>query len=87
MLLFVVCCRLGLLVVAGRQGSRGEVVSVRQRWRSDEVVGPANVVLAAHRRRALATSEQIWNQEIAVRISLPQSAVGVLVADLAEFRR
>ena len=83
-----------LLVVAGRQCSRvhgrffGKVVtSVRQRRWPDEIVRSANVVLAAHRRRALATSEQIWDQEIAVRIPLPQSAVGVLVADLAEFRR
>ena len=44
---------------------------VKQRRRSDQIVRPANVGLAAGRRGALATTEQVRDQEIAVRIRLP----------------
>lgn len=32
---------------------------------------------------ALAATEQVWNQEVAVSVAVPKAAVGVAVADVA----
>lgn len=32
---------------------------------------------------ALTTTEQVWNQEVAMCIAVPQTAVGVAVTDVA----
>lgn len=59
----------------------------RKRRGPHETIRSAHVSLAAHRRGALTTAEQIRNQEVAVRFRVPEAAVGVLVTHLAEFRR
>lgn len=80
-----------LLVSFGRfsvsEGGRGGLPVAEQRRRSDEIVRSARVVFPAHRRRALASAEQVRNEEIAVRVFLPQATVGVLVTNLADLGR
>lgn len=54
---------------------------------SHEVVGSTYVAFATHRRGALAATEQIRNEKIAMRLEIPEATVSVFVAHLAEFRR
>lgn len=65
---------------------RFQSLVVEGRW-PDEIIQATDILFASHWRCALTTTEQVRYQKVAVRILLPETAVSMLVANLAEFRR